>query len=90
MITKEMLKEAIQAGLSMDTLHDMFNVALAEMQQEEQKHEALMDGLMAYTGKSNPVWGIVDPCDFLEDLEDFISKSISKIMPFCPKAPLRW
>ena len=39
-----------------------------------------MDGLMTYTGRSNPVWGIVDPWDFLEDLEDFISKSISKIM----------
>ena len=72
-ITKEMLIKAIRSGMTADDFRELVDAAISDIDKEDIRRKALMDGMMAYVGRDHKLWTDVDPWDVLETLEDVLT-----------------
>ena len=72
-ITKEMLIKALRSGMTADDFRELVDAAISDIDKEDIRRKALMDGMMAYVGRDHELWTAVDPWDVLETLEDVLT-----------------
>ena len=72
-ITKEMLIKALRSGMTADDFRELMDAAISDIDKEDIRRKALMDGMMAYVGRDHKLWTAVDPWDVLETLEDVLT-----------------
>ena len=72
-ITKEMLIKALRSGMTADDFRELMDAAISDIDKEDVRRKALMDGMMAYVGRDHKLWTDVDPWDVLETLEDVLT-----------------
>lgn len=72
-ITKEMLIKALRSGMTADDFRELVDAAISDIDKEDIRRKALMDGMMAYVGRDHKLWTDVDPWDVLETLEDVLT-----------------
>ena len=72
-ITKEMLIKALKSGMTADDFRELMDAAIEDIDREDVRRKALMDGMMAYVGRDHKLWTAVDPWDVLETLEDVLT-----------------
>ena len=72
-ITKEMLIKALRSGMTADDFRELMDAAISDIDKEDIRRKALMDGMMAYVGRDHKLWTDVDPWDVLETLEDVLT-----------------
>lgn len=72
-ITKEMLIKALRSGMTADDFRELVDAAIDDIDREDVRRKALMDGMMAYVGRDHKLWTAVDPWDVLETLEDVLT-----------------
>ena len=67
-ITKEMLIKALRSGMTADDFRELMDAAIRDIDKEDIRRKALMDGMMAYVGLDHKLWNHMDPYDALDSV----------------------